>query len=379
MTPRATHPARPARLKVLAAMSGGVDSAVAAARAAAAGHDVTGVHLALSANPQSFRTGARGCCTVEDSHDARRAADVIGIPFYVWDLAERFREDVVEDFVSEYAAGRTPNPCLRCNEKIKFAALLDKALALGFDAVCTGHYAKVVTRDDGTRELHRAADAAKDQSYVLGVLDERQLAHAMFPLGETETTKAEIRAEAAERGLFVAEKPDSHDICFIADGDTQGFLARRLGTAEGDVVDESGTRVGGHSGAYGFTVGQRKGLALGHPAPDGRPRYVLDISPVDNTVTVGPAASLDVEALTAVRPRWCGTPPAGPGAYTAQLRAHGGETAVTAEVAGDELRVSFAAPVRGVAPGQAVVLYDGTRVVGSATIATTRRAGAPVA
>ncbi|WP_225794690.1 tRNA 2-thiouridine(34) synthase MnmA [Streptomyces aculeolatus] len=374
-----THTARPARLKVLAAMSGGVDSAVAAARAAAAGHDVTGVHLALSANPQSFRTGARGCCTIEDSHDARRAADVIGIPFYVWDLAERFREDVVEDFVSEYAAGRTPNPCLRCNEKIKFAALLDKALALGFDAVCTGHYAKVVTREDGSRELHRAADAAKDQSYVLGVLDERQLAHAMFPLGETETTKAEIRAEAAERGLFVAKKPDSHDICFIADGDTQGFLARRLGTAEGDVVDESGARVGTHSGAYGFTVGQRKGLALGTPAPDGRPRYVLDISPVDNTVTVGPAASLDVEALTAISPRWCGTPPAGPGGYTAQLRAHGGETAVTAEVVGGELRVAFAAPVRGVAPGQAVVLYDGTRVVGSATIASTRRAGAPAA
>ncbi|MEO3851930.1 tRNA 2-thiouridine(34) synthase MnmA [Streptomyces sp. B8F3] len=374
-----TDTARPARLKVLAAMSGGVDSAVAAARAAAAGHDVTGVHLALSANPQSFRTGARGCCTIEDSHDARRAADVIGIPFYIWDLAERFREDVVEDFVSEYAAGRTPNPCLRCNEKIKFAALLDKALALGFDAVCTGHYAKVVTREDGSRELHRAADAAKDQSYVLGVLDERQLAHAMFPLGETETTKAEIRAEAAERGLFVAEKPDSHDICFIADGDTQGFLARRLGAAEGDVLDESGARVGTHSGAYGFTVGQRKGLALGHPAPDGRPRYVLDISPVDNTVTVGPAASLDVESLTAISPRWCGTPPAGPGTYTAQLRAHGGETAVTAEVVGGELRVSFAAPVRGVAPGQAVVLYDGTRVVGSATIATTRRANAPVA
>ncbi|WP_199850425.1 tRNA 2-thiouridine(34) synthase MnmA [Streptomyces sp. CMB-StM0423] len=379
MTPRATPTARPARLKVLAAMSGGVDSAVAAARAAAAGHDVTGVHLALSANPQSFRTGARGCCTIEDSHDARRAADVIGIPFYIWDLAERFREDVVEDFVSEYAAGRTPNPCLRCNEKIKFAALLDKALALGFDAVCTGHYAKVVTREDGGRELHRAADAAKDQSYVLGVLDERQLAHAMFPLGETETTKAEIRAEAAERGLFVARKPDSHDICFIADGDTQGFLARRLGAAEGDILDESGARVGTHSGAYGFTVGQRKGLALGHPAPDGRPRYVLDISPVDNTVTVGPAAALDVEALTAISPRWCGAPPAGPGAYTAQLRAHGGETAVTAEVAGGELRVSFAAPVRGVAPGQAVVLYDGTRVVGSATIATTRRAGAPAA
>ncbi|TDC68601.1 tRNA 2-thiouridine(34) synthase MnmA [Streptomyces hainanensis] len=368
---------RPQRMRVLAAMSGGVDSAVAAARAVDAGHDVTGVHLALSANPQSFRTGARGCCTVEDSRDARRAADVIGIPFYVWDLAERFREDVVEDFVAEYRAGRTPNPCLRCNEKIKFAALLDRALALGFDAVCTGHYASVVPSPDGGRELHRSADLSKDQSYVLGVLDERQLAHAMFPLGDTRATKAEIRAEAEQRGLAVARKPDSHDICFIADGDTQGFLASRLGAAEGDIVDESGRKVGTHQGAHGFTVGQRRGLRIGHPAPDGRPRYVLDISPVDNRVTVGPVEALDVVALTAINPRWCGTPPAGPGHYTAQLRAHGGETPVAAELGDDDtLRVRFAAPVRGVAPGQAVVLYDGPRVVGSATIATTERAPA---
>jgi tRNA-specific 2-thiouridylase len=354
-------------------MSGGVDSAVAAARAAEAGHDVTGVHLALSANPGSFRTGSRGCCTIEDSRDARRAADVIGIPFYVWDLAERFRQDVVEDFVSEYAEGRTPNPCLRCNEKIKFAALLDRAVALGFDAVCTGHYAAVVIREDGSRELHRASDTAKDQSYVLGVLDAHQLAHAMFPLGDTLTTKDEIRTEAERRGLAVARKPDSHDICFIADGDTQGFLARHLGTAEGDILDEDGTRLGAHQGAYGFTIGQRRGLRLGVPAADGRPRYVLGVSPVDNTVTVGPAEALDVTALTAIRPRWCGTAPAAPGTYTAQLRAHGGESEVSAELVGDELRVVFTEPVRGVAPGQAIVLYDGTRVVGSATIATTRR------
>ncbi|MBM9503832.1 tRNA 2-thiouridine(34) synthase MnmA [Streptomyces sp. KK5PA1] len=359
-------------------MSGGVDSAVAAARAAEAGHDVTGVHLALSANPQSFRTGARGCCTVEDSRDARRAADVIGIPFYVWDLADRFRQDVVEDFVAEYAAGRTPNPCLRCNEKIKFAALLDKALALGFDAVCTGHYARILTRADGSRELHRSADMAKDQSYVLGVLDERQLAHAMFPLGDTDTTKADIRAEAERRGLAVAAKPDSHDICFIADGDTQGFLAKRLGQAEGAIVDETGARVGTHTGAYGFTIGQRKGLRIGTPAPDGKPRYVLDISPVDNTVTVGPAQALDVTELTAIRPRWCGAEPAGPATYTAQTRAHGDDVPVTAELRDGELRVTFTAPVRGIAPGQAVVLYDGTRVVGSATIAGTDRTGRPV-
>ncbi|WP_127360579.1 tRNA 2-thiouridine(34) synthase MnmA [Actinacidiphila soli] len=373
-----TNPGDGRRLRVLAAMSGGVDSAVAAARAAEAGHDVTGVHLALSANPKSFRTGARGCCTIEDSHDARRAADVIGIPFYVWDLADRFREDVVEDFFAEYAEGRTPNPCLRCNEKIKFAALLDKALALGFDAVCTGHYATIVVNQDGSRELHRASDTAKDQSYVLGVLDERQLAHALFPLGDTLTTKEEIRAEAAARRLSVAKKPDSHDICFIADGDTQGFLAKRLGTAEGDILDEDGTKLGTHTGAYGYTVGQRKGLRLGVPAADGKPRYVLDISPVNNTVTVGPADALDVTALTAIRPRWCGTPPAAgvPATYTAQLRAHGADVPVTVELDPDtqELWVRFTGePVRGIAPGQAVVLYDGTRVVGSATIATTER------
>src|SRR5438128_3862958 len=179
-------------LRVLAAMSGGVDSATAAARAVDAGHEVTGVHLALSRNPSSYRTGARGCCTLEDARDARRAADVIGIPFYVWDMAERFHHDVVQDFVAEYAAGRTPNPCLRCNEKIKFAAVLDKALALGFDAVCTGHYARIV---DGA--LHRAVDPDKDQSYVLAVLRPEQLAHALFPLGGSH--KGEVRNEAAAR------------------------------------------------------------------------------------------------------------------------------------------------------------------------------------
>src|SRR3954449_2125331 len=208
--------------KVLAAMSGGVDSAVAAARVAEAGLDVTGIHLALSRNPQSYRTGARGCCTIEDANDARRAADVIGIPFYVWDLSDRFHEDVVEDFLAEYAGGRTPNPCLRCNEKIKFAAVLDRGLALGFDAVVTGHYAQLRTGADGLIEMHRAVDAGKDQSYVLGVLTQEQLAHSLFPLGDT--AKPEIRAEAAKRGLLVADKPDSHDICFISDGDTAGWL-----------------------------------------------------------------------------------------------------------------------------------------------------------
>jgi len=354
-------------VKVLAAMSGGVDSAVAAARVTAAGHDVTGVHLALSRNPSSYRSGARGCCTLEDARDARRAADVIGIPFYVWDLAERFAADVVDDFVAEYAAGRTPNPCLRCNEKVKFAAVLDKALAMGFDAVCTGHYARIA----GGRLL-RAVDPAKDQSYVLGVLTPRQLAHAVFPLGESR--KEDVRREAASRGLALAAKPDSHDICFVADGDTAGFLSRRLGGAPGPVVDVDGTEVGRHDGAYAFTVGQRRGLRLGRPAPDGKPRYVLDVSPVTSTVTVGPAEHLDVTVLIGERPVWSGPEPAGRTACLAQVRAHGEAVPAHAVCDGGSVRVEVGRPLRGVAPGQAVVLYDGDTVLGSATIASTARA-----
>jgi len=348
-------------MKVLAAMSGGVDSAVAAARAADAGHDVTGIHLALSSNPQSFRSGARGCCTLEDARDARRAADVIGIPFYVWDLAERFRQDVVDDFVAEYAAGRTPNPCLRCNEKIKFSAVLDKALALGFDAVCTGHYARVV---DG--RLLRAVDEGKDQSYVLGVLTASQVAHAMFPLGGTR--KDDVRREADERGLAVAAKPDSHDICFIADGDTQGFLAKRIGAAKGPIVDADGEVLGEHDGAFGFTVGQRKGLRIGRPAADGKPRYVLDISPVTNTVTVGPRAALNVDEIVA--DRLVGLSEPLPETCMVQLRAHGEVYECSAETDGDRIRIRLRTPAQGVAAGQAAVLYDGVTVLGSATISS---------
>jgi tRNA-specific 2-thiouridylase len=356
-------------------MSGGVDSAVAAARMAEAGHDVTGVHLALSRNPQSYRSGARGCCTIEDSRDARRAADVIGIPFYVWDLAERFHADVVEDFVNEYAAGRTPNPCLRCNEKVKFSAVLERALALGFDAVATGHYARIVDTESG-RELHRAVDPAKDQSYVLGVLTQQQLAHAFFPLGDT--VKTEVRAEAERRGLSVAAKPDSHDICFIADGNTPGFLSAQLGEAPGDIVDAQGNKLGSHQGTHGFTIGQRKGLKIGTPAADGKPRFVLDISPVDRTVTVGSREELAVERLTASKPRWCGPAPTDRMTVKAQLRAHGDEVSVTAWLDGDQVQVEFTEPTSAVAPGQAVVLYDGTRVIGSATIDTVQRVTAAV-
>ncbi|MFI5931436.1 tRNA 2-thiouridine(34) synthase MnmA [Actinoplanes sp. NPDC051494] len=353
-------------MRVLAAMSGGVDSAVAAARAHAAGHDVTGVHLALSRNPQTYRTGARGCCTLEDSRDARRAADVIGIPFYVWDMAEQFHESVVDDFVNEYAAGRTPNPCLRCNEKIKFEAVLDRAIALGFDAVVTGHHARLGA--DGL--LRRSVDLAKDQSYVLAVLTRAQLDRSMFPLGDA--TKAQVRAEAAERGLAVADKPDSNDICFIADGDTRGFLAERLGETPGDIVDgRTGAVLGQHQGAYSYTIGQRKGLDLRVPAPDGRPRYVLSITPVTNTVTVGPREDLAVDTVTSTRPIWHGGPT--PVECDVQLRAHGEVVRADVTLGDDGLTARLHTPARGVAAGQAIVAYQrdpaGDIVLGSATIA----------
>ncbi len=353
-------------------MSGGVDSAVAAARAADAGHDVTGIHLALSRNPASYRTGARGCCTIEDSGDARRAADVIGIPFYVWDLSDRFHADVVEDFVSEYAHGRTPNPCLRCNERIKFAAVLDKAVALGFDAVATGHYAQLRMAVDGSVEMHRAVDPDKDQSYVLGVLTQDQLTRSMFPLGGS--TKPQVRAEADARGLSVAAKPDSHDICFIADGDTGGWLRDKLGVAPGEIVDTSGDVLGTHDGSYGFTIGQRRGLRLSRPAPDGRPRYVLDIEPVTSRVTVGSRAELAVDSVVGIKPRWCGATPTGQLECTVQLRAHGEDHPALATVGSTEVKIDLLEPASGIAPGQAAVLYAGTRVVGSATIASTSRA-----
>jgi tRNA-specific 2-thiouridylase len=366
-------------------MSGGVDSAVAAARAVEAGHDVVGVHLALSRMPGTLRTGSRGCCTIEDSMDAQRAANKIGIPYYVWDFSERFKADVVDDFISEYTAGRTPNPCMRCNERIKFAALLEKALDLGFDAVATGHYATILTDENGNKELHRAAAWAKDQSYVLGVLTSEQLAHSMFPLGAT-PSKAEVRAEAAERGFSVANKPDSHDICFIPDGDTRGWLAERVGAETGQILDTDGQVVGSHEGAHSFTVGQRRGLHLGMPAPDGKPRFVLEVRPVSNTVVVGPKEALDIAEIAGARFTWAGLAPEHPEIpfdCEVQIRAHADPVPAIAVVrplavpvpvegarpASDhEIVITPTTPLNGVAPGQTAVIYVGTRVLGQCTI-----------
>jgi tRNA-specific 2-thiouridylase len=403
---------------VLAALSGGVDSAVAAARAAEAGHQVTAVHMALMRNPAQTRLGGRGCCSIEDASDARRSAAKLGLDFYVWDLSEEFEDLVVRDFLDTYAAGRTPNPCVRCNQFIKFQVLAERALALGFEAVVTGHYARVEPIGCGVA-LRRAVDRAKDQSYVLAVAGPEALRRCVFPLGEV-ASKAEVRAEAARRGLPVSAKPDSYDICFVADGDTMGYLRARLGERPGPVLDQSGAQVGTHSGAFGFTIGQRRGLRLGRPAPDGRPRYVTAIDTAAGVVRVGPAEALTVERFRVGSPVWL-DPDAerlaarGELSCDVQVRAHGRPVGATVGPAADAvprlpdpgppvaaagsgggfgavgaspdsapvvgldasldvseragLDVSLREPLRGLAAGQSAVFYDGDRVLAHALIA----------
>jgi tRNA-specific 2-thiouridylase len=356
-------------MRVLVAMSGGVDSSVAAARMVDAGHDVVGVHLALSSAPGTLRTGSRGCCSKEDAGDARRVADILDIPFYVWDFADRFKAEVIDDFVDSYARGETPNPCVKCNETIKFSALSTRALALGFDALATGHYARLA----GGR-LRRAVDADKDQSYVLGVLTDRQLATAVFPIGDT--PKSQIREEAARRGLAVADKPDSYDICFIPSGDTQAFLGARIGIRRGNVVDAGGTVLAEHDGVHGFTVGQRKGLGIAGPGADGLPRYVTSIDAESGTVRVGPAVDLDVWSLVGQKPVFTsGSAPDVPVECDVQVRAHGGLAPAVVEAREGQLVATLRTPLRGVAPGQTMVLYradpDGDEVIASATISST--------
>lgn len=359
-------------MRVLAAMSGGVDSSVAAARLVEQGHDVVGVHLALHQDAQQTRENARGCCSLEDSADARRVCDKLGIPFYVWDFSDRFKEEVIGDFVDSYARGETPNPCLRCNEKIKFSALLERAVALGFDAVATGHYATV----DEEGNLRRAIDPQKDQSYVLGVLTREELDRSMFPVGDTE--KPEIRAEAQKHGLGVANKPDSYDICFIPDGNTQAFLGRSIGMRPGMIVDVEGNELKQHDGAFNYTIGQRKGLDIKAPASDGRPRYVTDIDAETGTVTVGSRADLAVSTIYADRLKRLHPEMEGEFEALVQVRAHGGVTACTALIDGDHLTLELSSPLEGIARGQAAVIYKpdpdglGDVVLGSGTIIGTK-------
>lgn len=348
--------------RVVAALSGGVDSAVAAARLVAEGHEVVGVHLALKID-----ASGRGCGSPRDVADAEAAARRLGIRFEVWDFADAFRSQVVDHFLDEYAHGRTPNPCLRCNSLIKFDALLTGALARGFDAVGTGHWARL---DPAPGVLRRAANRAKDQSYVLAVLRPEQLRHCRFPLGDV-PDKAAVRAEATALGLAeVAAKPDSLDICFIPDGDTAGFLRRHLGEAPGEIVDVDGRVLGQHTGTHQFTVGQRKGLRLGRPAADGRPRFVLEIQPDRRRVVVGPKEAGAVRKITAASPVW--HVPAVDRECVVQIRAHGEELRARVSPTAEAVSVELLEPVTGVAAGQGLVAYDGDRVLLHATIDQTR-------
>lgn len=369
-------------MRVLAALSGGVDSAVAAALAKEAGHDVTAVHMALSSVPSATRCSSRGCCTAEDAADARQAAALLDIPFYIWDMADVFHKTVINDFLSEYRAGRTPNPCVRCNEFVKFKELLERGLELGFDAVCTGHYANLEVLADGEVKLSRGACIAKDQSYVVAVMGQTALRHVIFPLGPYKS-KDEVRALAAARHLPMSNKKDSYDICFIPDGNTRGFLRRHLGDQPGTFVDPTGRVIGMHQGAYQFTVGQRRGLEIPSEGPTTAPRYVLSTNPQTNEVVVGVPELLEVNIINAAQVVLI-APSTHPGLngveeqsrVWVQYRAHGRSSAakIKLDLANDSLSVHLEEPVRAVAPGQSLVIYDAQgRVLAQATITGTRR------
>ncbi len=351
-------------MRVAVAMSGGVDSAVAAALVQAQGHDVVGVHLLM------------GAASVPETADAQRIADRLGVELAVWDLRGPFEEHVIDYFVGSYARGLTPNPCLRCNRGVKFGGLLARGRAEGFEAVATGHYARITRSSEGLAELRRAADPRKDQSYVLAVLGQEELARLMFPLGDF-AAKAEVRAQAARLGLPVAAKPDSTDICFISSGGAVEFLAEHLPDRPGDIVDEDGNVIGRHTGIHHFTIGQRKGLRLGRPSTDGRPRYVTGISAATNTVRVGQGDALLVDYVFAER--LLVTAPELPDGWhgAAQFRAHGAAHPATVQREGDRARVVFDDPAASVAPGQFIVFYEGDRVRGCAEITTTHRLGRP--
>ncbi len=337
-------------MRVLIAMSGGVDSSVAAALVIEAGHRAVGATMKLWGGPSDS-----GCCSVADVDDARRVADQLGISHHVFNFSDEFERHVVEPYVADHAAGRTPNPCIECNRHLKFDRFLARAVQLGFDAVATGHHARVVAGPGGGWSLRRGADRAKDQSYVLHMLRGDQLGRVLLPVGVM--TKADVRARAAELGLRTAAKADSQDVCFISrTGGREAFLGARIPLRPGRVLDEEGRDLGGVPAVELVTVGQRRGLG-----PAVGSRYVVGVDPDAAVVRVGPVEQLMVDEVAVTAPTWVEDPPRPGEELDVQVSAHGSPVAGRWDPDG---RVVLAEPIRRVAPGQSVVLYRGDAVVG---------------
>jgi tRNA-specific 2-thiouridylase len=352
-------------MRIVVAMSGGVDSSVAAALLAEQGHDVIGLSMQLYDQRGGEQTWG-SCCTLDDLHDARRVASVIGFPHYIVNFERQFRETVISNFVQEYASGRTPLPCAHCNSDLKFSTLLERARGLGAERVATGHYARVERDANGRWLLKRSADPEKDQSYFLFSLTQDQLARAVFPVGTL--AKAEVRSQARRLGLAVAEKPDSQEICFIPDGDYAAFVERKEPAVArgGAIVDEAGHQLGSHGGVHRFTVGQRKGLGIASTIP----LYVLRIDADEGHVTVGPRAALERVRLTASGVNWISIDaPAAPVRVAAQIRhRHKPAPGVVCAFPDGRAEMVFDDPQAAITPGQAVVFYDGEAVVGGGWI-----------